>query len=77
MKKKEKFAAYLIMLGQEERQVEIIREVLTEQPNFSFDSLFRRLNKDNKNGVISIHEIQRFLLDSNIWSNTNEANCKS
>ena len=54
------------MLGQEERQIEIIREVLTEQANFSFDSLFRRLNKEDKNGVISISEIQHFLIDSNI-----------
>ena len=76
MKKREKFASFLIMLGQEERQIEIIREVLVEQDSFWFDTLFRRLNHTNKNGLITVDEIQQFLLDSGISSNVNEAKCK-
>ena len=76
MKKREKFAAFLIMLGQEERQIEIIREVLIEQDSFWFDTFFRRLNCINRNGLISKEEIQHFVLDSGISNNANDAKCR-
>lgn len=64
----------MIAIGKEERQVEIIREVLMEQKLFSMDALFRRINKLNKGGFITQEEIELLLKDTGFEYNTVEAN---
>lgn len=69
------FAELLVLIGEEERQVEIIRQVLIEQKTFSMDNIFRRFNKRNKDGYIIEDELDSFLDQVKIRHNVFETKC--
>ena len=56
-----KLGLLLLELGQEERQVDIMRQVLSEQANFSTYNLFRHIASNNFNGTIGPKEIRSFM----------------
>lgn len=64
-----KFGLFLLELGMEERQVEIMRQVLAEQNNFNAFLLFRYLSFNNENGYIQHKDISYFLKKHNITHN--------
>lgn len=66
------FAQLLVLMGEEERQVEIIRQVIIEQKSFSMDDLFRRINKSNKDGYITEEELELLLDELKIRHNNFE-----
>lgn len=68
-----KFGMFLLEIGQEERQVEIMRQVLVEQPKFSPYNLFRHLNGAKSNGFISHADISEFMKINSISHNKFEA----
>ena len=61
MTKRSIYEKFLIAFGREWESIEVIRQVLSEQRDFSFSNIFRRLNRLNKDGFITQTEIQTFL----------------
>ena len=70
-----RFGMFLLEVAQEEQQVEIMRQVLSEQSKFSPYNLFRHLNSDNSNGFISYKDLSEFMKNNNIMHNKFEAIC--
>lgn len=57
----EQFGQFLIEVGQEERQVDIMRQVLVEQPNFTPYNLFRHVSGLSDKGTVGHKELSKFL----------------
>ena len=70
-----RFGMFLLEVAQEEQQVEIMRQVLSEQSKFSPYNLFRHLNSANSNGFISYKDLSEFMKNNNIMHNKFEAIC--
>lgn len=54
----------LTRIGQQEKQLEVVRQVLCEQPEFEPYAGFRRLDRSRK-GYINHIDIHEFLLSNN------------
>ncbi|CAI2385033.1 unnamed protein product [Moneuplotes crassus] len=52
--------------GKNCESIEVVRQVLAEQKDFSFVNIFRRLNKINKDGFITEQEISSYLEETGI-----------
>lgn len=70
-----KLGLLLIEIGQEERQVDIMRQVLSEQSNFSTYNLFRYITSNNINGSIGAKEVIYFMKKNKILHNKFEVDC--
>ena len=69
------FGLFLMEVGQEERQVDIMRQVLSEQKKFKPFEAFRFLSSPNGAGHIGYKELSLFLKMNKIVHNKFEAIC--
>jgi len=66
MPRKSIFEKFLINYGKDWESIEVVRQVLAEQKDFTLANAFRRLNKINKDGFITQSEIKSYLDENDL-----------
>jgi hypothetical protein len=60
------YNSFFLTLGELEESIEAIREVIYEQKNLSYFHIFRKFNQINRDGFITLQELDLYIKESHI-----------
>ncbi len=65
------FCDLLLAIGQKEKQLEIVRQVLCEQKDFEPYAAFKRIDRLNQ-GYLTAEDVKKFLNDNDVETELNQ-----